>query len=484
MDATTLYPVTKRYYHLHLTADECTLFFARPGENRILGLTEYKQWILPQELARFLAKCDGKTCLREIAESMSSGVHPLIGEILVQHSLAALQPTGVLSVEQRPHPDSTELKISGGFDSFAPLHMSFEITETCNFRCQHCYVSASPEKHGRKNGKATLAALDLLADKGVKIIELTGGECTTHPEFKDILHHAAGRFFLVAIITNGYLLGRRPDLAEFVASHPNVIVQVSIDGLAAFHDRFRGKEGSFDAACRAISRLRQQGTFVRIGMSVSSDNLDQIVGVFHLAKSLDVSALSVAPVTGFGRGSNIAGCAEIEQHVFHRINELLAPYAHDPLFDSVKRERAAAQSQGEINCGAGWRTFALNSNGTVRSCLFLADSKKFGNIDTEDYDDLFRQKWMRYFHDAPSPGGKECQAIQPGGEQPCKYIGVCTGCFAKAFRVSETEYPHCPWRAKYFPGMTLSAGQRSELLQTQGTQVIRFMERSSVKKIQ
>jgi hypothetical protein len=66
---------------------------------------------------------------------------------------------------------------------------------------------------------------------------------------------------------------------------------------------------------------------------------------------------------------------------------------------------------------------------------------------------------MRWFHDAPAPGGVECCGPQPDGSDGCKYRHTCTGCFAKAFRVSESDYPRCPWRAKYFPGMSLTVSK-------------------------
>jgi hypothetical protein len=50
---------------------------------------------------------------------------------------------------------------------------------------------------------------------------------------------------------------------------------------------------------------------------------------------------------------------------------------------------------------------------------------------------------------SPSPDLETCKS--------CDYIATCNGCFAKAFRVSEVEYPDCPWRHEYFPGMDLEA---------------------------
>jgi radical SAM protein with 4Fe4S-binding SPASM domain len=149
----------------------------------------------------------------------------------------------------------------------------------------------------------------------------------------------------------------------------------------------------------------------------------------------------------------VAGCHDTEHYVSHRLNDILAPYSEDPLFDGVKRERGEAQEKGEINCGTGWWSFSLSPDGTVRSCLFIADTENFGNIHRQPYEDIFRQPEMRWFHDAPFPGGAECRDLQPDGAASCRYHHACAGCVARAFRVSENEYPAGPWRAKYFPGM-------------------------------
>lgn len=459
MESSEFFPVIEQGAEMHLTSTDCSVFIAKrdPSANKKrLGYDRYLLRKVPQPTARYLLRCDGTRSHAEIAASLVPGQHPLFGQVMADQALRALDSTSFFSRLAEPLPAPRTFRVTGGFDSYAPIHISFEITETCNFRCDHCYVSASPEKHGRRDGEGTKAVLDKLAASGVRVIELTGGECTTHPEFKEILLHAAEKFHLVAIISNGFLLGKRRDLAELVASLPNVLVQISIDGGRAFHDDFRKMPGSFDAACEAVRFLREKGTFVRVGMSVGPENLDQVLEVYRAAKQLGASALGLAPVTSFGRGTEVTSCSsQIEHEVQHKLAEIIAPFADDPLFDAVRSERTMHAASKEINCGAGWRSFALNSNGTIRSCLFLADSKKFGNIDNEAYDQIFRHPAMNLFHDAPSPGGPECSGPQPDGSIGCKHIATCTGCFAKAFRISQDEYPECPWRATYFPGMSL-----------------------------
>jgi radical SAM protein with 4Fe4S-binding SPASM domain len=447
----TVYPVCNPNYELHLTSVDCTLLHAvrasgLPKMN--LGFSAYGNWQLPRPAAEYLMRCNGQSSHAEIAESLNLPFRLLADQVADDISTM----TGAITFESEPSPKARTIFTTGDFESFAPLHMSIEITDTCNFRCDHCYVSASPEKLGRRDHVALIELFDTMWDNGAKIVELTGGECTTHPHFREILAAAAAKFHLVAVITNGYLLGRRDGLADYVASFDNVSVQISLDGNREFHDRFRKKEGSFDALCAGARKLTEQGVILRIAMSVTSDNVDQVQDVFHIAKAVGARALSVAAITSFGRGANLGMCAETDHALQHEIMRQLAPYAGDPLFDANRNSLELVAQTKQINCGAGWKTFALNgATGEVRSCLFLADSKKFGSVDRDSYRDIFRSEYMTMFRNAPSPSAEldTCR--------DCSYLPTCRGCFAKAFRISESDYPECPWRHKYFPGMSLKA---------------------------
>jgi radical SAM protein with 4Fe4S-binding SPASM domain len=451
LDQQTVYPVTNPYYELHLTAIDCTLLHAvkaagLPKMN--LGFGAYENWQLPRVAAEYLTRCDGQTSHADIATSLNLPFRLLADQVAEEISTQ----TGAITLRSEPSSERQTIFTTGDFDSFAPLHMSIEITDTCNFRCDHCYVSASPEKLGRSDYQTLIELFATMWEHGVKIVELTGGECTTHPHFREILAAAAARFHLVAIITNGYLLGRRDGLADYVASFDNVSVQISLDGNREFHDRFRKKEGSFDALCAGARKLTQQGVILRIAMSVTPDNVDQVEDVFNVAKAIGARAFSVAAITSFGRGADLGMCAETDHALQHEIARQLAPHADDPLFDANRFSLESVAQTKQINCGAGWKTFALNgATGEVRSCLFLADSKKFGSVDRDAYGDIFRSEYMTMFRNASSPSAEldTCR--------DCAYLGTCRGCFAKAFRVSETDYPECPWRHKYFPGMSLKA---------------------------
>ena len=184
---------------------------------------------------------------------------------------------------------------------------------------------------------------------------------------------ASSVFHLIAVVSNGYLLGTRDGLADWLASFDNVCVQISIDGRKEFHDTFRKKAGSFEACCEAIRRLKRHGIIVRVAMSVTPENIDQVEDVFLLSKELGADAFSPAAITSFGRAANLGMCAEKDHELQRSISKILAPYATDPLLGADRMSLQMSQRNKAINCGAGWRSFALSgATGEIRSCLFLA----------------------------------------------------------------------------------------------------------------
>jgi antilisterial bacteriocin subtilosin biosynthesis protein AlbA len=457
VDIDDFYPSPSDNYEFHTTAEGSHLYFSVRGNgpNSALGMKELNSWVVPLFTARYLKRCDGFTKHKDIVQQVYADLPPVLREIQARRAIETLnRETGVLSFEENPR--ASKMLNTGDFNSFSPLHTSIEITDQCNFVCDHCYVSASPWKLGMRDGKDLIDLLVSLRGSGVKVIELTGGECTIHPNFREVLAKAAELFHLVAVVSNGWKIGRSDELSEYISSLENVIVQISIDGTEEYHDSFRSKKGSFAAACDAVRKLRVRGTVVRVAMTVTQANIQHVEPIIHLAKSLDASALSLSPVTAFGRAEDtqIAGnCPQSDHELMHAIHDITAPYADDPIFATNRLALEVQDKHSEINCGAGWRSFALNgATGEVRSCLFLADSKKFGSVDQQDYSEIFSSPHMKMFKNAPSPSS-ELETCRD-----CQYLATCTGCFAKAFKVCEENFEDkmCPWRQRYFPGMELS----------------------------
>jgi uncharacterized radical SAM superfamily Fe-S cluster-containing enzyme len=94
-----------------------------------------------------------------------------------------------------------------------------EITSNCNLECPTCYASSGPR--GAHLPAATVRRMiDRLVEVegGAEVLQLSGGEPTTHPEFAEILKYAcAQRIDLVMINSNGLRFALDPSLVDLVA---------------------------------------------------------------------------------------------------------------------------------------------------------------------------------------------------------------------------------------------------------------------------
>lgn len=459
-----LFPTLRQYISLHRTAERGTIIIPLEGTMKGDCLHKGDQPVsygplhVDGYLIEYLRHCDGTRDKSEVNLLFANSItDPFWLEFLTQQAWQWVQVnTSIVDVKQEREESPRPIAYTGNDHAFYPLHASLEIIETCNFRCEHCYYSASPDKKGMLTLEQAKTIIDSLHRNGVLGIELTGGECTLHPSFEEIFEYASNTFGLVAIITNGYRIGTDQKLADKIASKNNVVVQISVDGIGERHNQFRRHRNAFEPAVQAIKRLLSKNILVRMACSISEENRDQIVNLFHLAKELNVSVVNFSPVSAIGRGCNVTDPAQGAKRLIQAIESDLQPFRDDPILGINKDDQTALS---ERNCGAGWRTVAVDYNGEVRACGFSRDSKKFGNLLSDNYDLIFSQKASYFFNNAPSPGGEECFG--------CKYYMNCKGCFVKAFMVSETEYPDCPWRSKWFPGMALKRDTAREISSAQ-----------------
>jgi MoaA/NifB/PqqE/SkfB family radical SAM enzyme len=64
-----------------------------------------------------------------------------------------------------------------------PVAGSFEITLKCNVRCKHCYILYPGATSDEMSTSEIKQTLDLLADNGVVLLLITGGEPLSRPDF-------------------------------------------------------------------------------------------------------------------------------------------------------------------------------------------------------------------------------------------------------------------------------------------------------------
>lgn len=205
------------------------------------------------------------------------------------------------------------------------------LLDRCNLHCRHCYLDAHENGTRMLPLELVKRTIDEANQLGIKSVQFSGGEPLLYPHIADVLQSATGKSFSLAVSTNGTLID---DESAKLLSESNARIVTSIDGPEEYHDRFRGKKGSFKKTVDGVARLVSRGVPVKIVTTVCDDSLKYIDWCADLAYEMNVNNLQFQPLESVGRGEEIAGQRlppEKLTDLFIQLNDLAAFYSQKGL---------------------------------------------------------------------------------------------------------------------------------------------------------
>ncbi|RSD16336.1 radical SAM protein [Amycolatopsis eburnea] len=328
-----------------------------------------------------------------------------------------------------------------------------QITERCNLRCAHCFVSAT--KHGKDMPQAEVVkkVVPRLADARVRRVTLTGGEPTIHPDFLGIVHAFRNAGIDVGICTNATELGDK--LIHQLAT-AGVHVNVSLDGFAAdSHGLFRGDRASFDVTVANVRKLAAAGLLQ--GLLCTPNSLaanEEYVRLCAFARENGARYVLLNPLGSMGRGvksqRKLAKTAMHMQEIF----ELTAPF-DGPDLDIAHIRFPNTARKPLAGCEAGTIIYVFTP-GEVTVCPYLVFAARtpisrhpdtdfiVGNIFT-DRDIATRLDNYR-FHDRFQVGANPTCAscsLEPSCGKGCPAAVVAGG-----GRIGDVDTEQCPVTAE------------------------------------
>jgi radical SAM protein with 4Fe4S-binding SPASM domain len=177
-------------------------------------------------------------------------------------------------------------------------------TRRCNLNCIHCYASAnshsSPPELSTQEGKNLIRDL---ADFGVPVLLFSGGEPLMREDLFDLAGLAKECGLRVAISTNGTLV--TPEAARKLKEIGFAEVGISLDGIGPINDRFRGKEGAFQAALTGIRTSLAQGLRVSLRLTITRFNYQEIHGILDLVEKEGIERVCFYHLAYSGRGEGL-----------------------------------------------------------------------------------------------------------------------------------------------------------------------------------
>ncbi|RJQ33516.1 MAG: 4Fe-4S cluster-binding domain-containing protein [Actinobacteria bacterium] len=171
-------------------------------------------------------------------------------------------------------------------------------TYSCNLACPYCFEESVKDNHSSLKEKdfdkliRAILSISKQNQQAKKAIILFGGEPLL-PNCKQVVEKvlklALKLNFPVGIITNGTTLDIYREL--LLKYHEAVrMIQVTIDGPQKIHDSrryYKGGRGSFNKIMGNLSLLIDDGFNIALRVNVDQNNLDSILALSRLFKSLN-----------------------------------------------------------------------------------------------------------------------------------------------------------------------------------------------------
>jgi heme d1 biosynthesis radical SAM protein NirJ len=197
----------------------------------------------------------------------------------------------------------------------------WNLIRRCNLTCKHCYsISADIDFKGELSTAEVFAVMDDLKAFGVPVLILSGGEPLLRPDIFTIAHRARAMGFYVGLSSNGTLIS--PDNIGQIAAVGFDYVGISIDGMRETHDRFRRKQGAFDASMAGIRLCREQGIKVGLRFTMTEDNAAELPDMLQLMEQENVNKFYLSHLNYAGRGNRNRD-SDVQLDITRRAMDLL-----------------------------------------------------------------------------------------------------------------------------------------------------------------
>ena len=267
----------------------------------------------------------------------------------------------------------------------SPPFVVLFINSICNMRCEHCFYWT----HLNKRDDLTVEEIFGLSRSLGKIenLNLSGGEPFLRKEFAEIcaqfIRHNGVRQIYVP--TNGWFADKTIAAITKVLEQPDIdlfVAELSLDGMAEFHDRFRVAHGSFRRAMAtydALAELQRKDPRLRIhAISTATDvNVDEIrkltTYLYERCPKMDHHNLAI--IRGDRKNPALI-TPPLDQYaaLFEYIRGLWADREADrygasvePMLQWAKIKTLEKKTQ-IVKCRAGIMTTVISANGDVSVC--------------------------------------------------------------------------------------------------------------------
>ncbi|MGC1647042.1 MAG: radical SAM protein [Candidatus Sulfotelmatobacter sp.] len=302
-----------------------------------------------------------------------------------------------------------------------PLSVQLDLTYRCNERCVHCYLDH--DDHGEMTTAEIKHLLKELADAGVFILTLSGGEIFLRKDFFELLEYARRTLmFCVKLKTNAMLIRERE--AARIRDLGVESVQISIySHRPEVHDAITVVPGSLKRSLDAVRFLKSQGLRVIIANVLMTQNMQDYPAVRALAAELGVDCTLDPTITPMMDGDRSVLSLGVGQNALRQV-------LRDPsLVGDVEEFCAISTNPDEdalenLPCSAGHTSCYVSPYGDVYPCVQFP--LPTGNVRKQRFIDIWRHSDA--MNDVRSIRVKDLTTCTS-----CSHVASCSRCPGLAF---------------------------------------------------
>ena len=295
--------------------------------------------------------------------------------------------------------------LNGTRNPSPPMLILF-INSICNMKCEHCFYW----QNLNRRDDLTFDEIQSLSKQLGRIdnLNLSGGEPFLRKDFGRICREFIRNNGVkeIYVPSNGYYTDKTIEQIRETLKEKSLrlfAIELSLDGMQEFHDKFRVTKNSFAYAMRtydALAELQKEDPRLQIHSisTATSENMDEIrrLTTYLFERCPKMSHHNLALIRGDRKNPSLEGpkLAEYKQLADY-VQRLWAPreanrYGSivEPMLQWAKIKTAKEKRQ-VVPCKAGVLSAVVYSNGDVSVC---ETHKPLGNIRDKSFNDIWHSE--------------------------------------------------------------------------------------------
>lgn len=309
-----------------------------------------------------------------------------------------------------------------------PLHVMFELTYRCNFRCIHCYITEEQKSSRLKEELETkdiFNILEQLRDLGGFYLGFTGGEIFCRKDIFDILWQAKKLGFEIILLTNGYFIDEK--IADDLKLLRLNKVDISVHAIGKnIFEKITQIPGSHKKVFKAIQLLHERKVPLGLKSCGMQENKDEIIEISQLARKLN----TIYRLDGELQPRRNKSKTPLDHSLSYVEAYSLRRACYPEMFAKLDKKGQLRKKTTKprrnlkqlFNCGAGYTDLTISPFGELNICMDI-DYPKY-----RIFDGSLKEGWKvikNIVDNLKPPKDWACQT--------CDLIDYCTWCPGKGY---------------------------------------------------